>query len=42
MSNRSQVKVLSEESDANFSENVTLYHHWDGYPGNMIPVIYKG
>jgi len=42
MSTRSQVKVLSEEPEAEFSENVTLYHHWDGYPGNMISIIYKG
>jgi len=24
-----------------FGGRVTLYHHWDGYPRHMIPVIHK-
>lgn len=41
MSTRCQVKVLAEEPEAKYSENVTLYHHCDGSPGRMIPLIYK-
>ena len=41
MSTRSQVKVIDDEPEGNFSENVTLYHHHDGYPGHMVPLIHK-
>jgi hypothetical protein len=37
MSTRCQVKVVQE--DVGWNEQVTLYHHMDGYPENMIPLI---
>lgn len=40
MSTRAQIKVIQEgmprdEAPAAFS----LYHHWDGYPSNILPLI---
>lgn len=35
MGTRTQVKVV-EEGMGNESEAMTLYHHWDGYPRNML------
>ena len=41
MSTRCQVKVIQEGMGNDWKEEVTLYHHYDGYPENMIPVINK-
>ena len=41
MSTRSQVKVIGEGLGEG-AETVTLYHHSDGYPSNMLPVIREG
>ena len=38
MATRCQVQVVDEK---NAEDKVTLYHHWDGYPENMIPLITK-
>lgn len=38
MSTRCQVKVI--EGDGHWQQ-VTLYHHCDGYPPNMLPLIHK-
>jgi len=45
MSTRCQVKVVQEGLD--WGQEITLYHHTNGYPENMIPTIarafgYKG
>jgi hypothetical protein len=34
MGTRCQVKI--EEEGMDYSDKVTLYHHWDGYPSNML------
>lgn len=39
MSTRCQVQVVQE--GLNWSESVTLYHHHDGYPSNMVSMIAK-
>jgi len=39
MSTRCQVKVIQKDFDS--EESVTLYHHYDGYPENMIPLFVK-
>jgi hypothetical protein len=39
MSTRCQVKVIQEGMD--WQEEITLYHHCDGYPEHMIPTIAK-
>ncbi len=39
MSTRCQVKVVRGPDRSEFSDNITLYHHCDGYPGNMLEVI---
>ena len=39
MSTRSQVKVI--QNGIGWKEEVTLYHHTDGYPEYMIPTILK-
>ena len=41
MSTRCQVKVIQEGMGNDWNEEITLYHHTDGYPENMIPVISK-
>ena len=33
MSTRCQVQVVGED------EKFTLYHHWDGYPSNMVKLL---
>lgn len=38
MSTRCQVKI-TEKGVKNDKEAVTLYHHCDGYPSNMVPLI---
>lgn len=35
MSTKCQVAVVADK------ERFTLYHHWDGYPSNMVPLIKK-
>jgi len=40
MSTRCQVKVTG--TDINGSDSFTLYHHCDGYPDYMLPLIAKG
>jgi len=40
VSTRCQVLVVSE--GLAWKNEVMLYHHWDGYPTNMLPVIKKG
>jgi hypothetical protein len=40
MSTRCQVQVIQEGlKDWNFT--ISLYHHWDGYPTNILPLIAK-
>ena len=39
MSTRCQVKVI--QTGLNWDQEITLYHHTDGYPSNMIPLIHK-
>jgi len=39
MSTRCQVKVIQE--GMGWEEAVTLYHHTDGYPEYMVPLIYQ-
>ena len=39
MSTRCQLQVVEEGSD--YKERITLYHHNDGYPVYMIPMIYR-
>lgn len=39
MSTRCQIKVIQEGLD--WKEEITLYHHTDGYPEYMIPIISK-
>ncbi len=39
MSTRCQVQVIQEGECR--EQRITLYHHWDGYPENIIPLIYK-
>jgi len=38
MSTRSQVIVIQEGLD--WEESITLYHHWDGYPSGIIPLLW--
>ena len=38
MSTRCQVQIKFE---GNHENDVTLYHHWDGYPENMIPLLIR-
>jgi hypothetical protein len=42
MSTRCQVRILAQNKDDNsqFSEDITLYHHCDGYSENMVPLFY--
>lgn len=37
MSTRCQVKVVSKDFEKGTA--ITLYHHCDGYPSNMVPLI---
>lgn len=39
MSTRCQVEVTS--SGLEWKDSVMLYHHCDGYPSNMLPLIYE-
>lgn len=39
MSTRCQVKVI--QKGMRWEEAVTLYHHCDGYPSNMLPLIHS-
>tara|TARA_Y100001963_G_C6740344_1_gene428626 strand:- start:980 stop:1447 length:468 start_codon:yes stop_codon:yes gene_type:complete len=39
MGTRCQVRVKSE--GLSWNEERWLYHHWDGYPENMVPIINK-
>jgi hypothetical protein len=39
MSTRCQVQVIQDGLE--WEEKVTLYHHTDGYPENMIPLIHE-
>ncbi len=39
MSTRAQVQVIQE--GLGWEESVTLYHHTDGYPSNIVPLIQK-
>ena len=41
MGTRCQVQVVEEAENKDWEEKVTLYHHWDGYPDNMIPLFKK-
>ena len=40
MSTRCQVQVI-QEGMGSWEDKVTLYHHTDGYPEYMIPIINK-
>jgi hypothetical protein len=37
MSTRCQVKIISKDYERGTA--ITLYHHCDGYPSNMVPLI---
>lgn len=39
MSTRCQLRVIQEGLDG--EDSVTLYHHYDGYPGHIVPEIAK-
>jgi len=39
MSTRCQVRVI--QIGLSWEESITLYHHTDGYPEYMVPLIYK-
>jgi len=39
MSTRCQVQIIEKIQDT--TNIITLYHHSDGYPENMIPIIYR-
>jgi hypothetical protein len=39
MATRSQIQVIQEGI---WDEKITLYHHWDGYPDNILPIIQQG
>jgi hypothetical protein len=39
MSTRCQVQVVGGDPDSYPEDKVTLYHHCDGYPDGMIPLI---
>lgn len=41
MSTRCQTKVIGGKIDSDDYDNITMYHHCDGYPENMIPLFYK-
>lgn len=41
MSTRCQVKVTTTYPNDDYTQSVTLYHHTDGYPSRMIPLIYE-
>lgn len=43
MSTRCQTKVIEgqKESTEQCNEDITLYHHCDGYPTWMVPLFYK-
>lgn len=42
MSTRCQVRVQNRKSQhVSWDEAVTLYHHTDGYPENMVPLIHE-
>jgi len=43
MSTRCQVRILAgnKEDNGQFSEDVTIYHHCDGYAENMVPLFWK-
>lgn len=40
MSTKTQVKITG--TDINSSASFTLYHHCDGYPSHMLPLIASG
>jgi hypothetical protein len=42
MSTRCQVKVVGEGLGWEDAEPITLYHHSDGYPSYMLPIIRQG
>ena len=41
MSTRCQVKVTTTYPDDSYTQSITLYHHTDGYPSGILPLIYK-
>jgi hypothetical protein len=41
MSTRCQTKVIEDEKENKYNENITMYHHCDGMPDSMIPLFYK-
>lgn len=42
MSTRCQVKVIQEATqEGGYTQQITLYHHTDGYPDYMLPTIQK-
>jgi hypothetical protein len=43
MSTRCQTKVIEGQTDSSqqYNEDITLYHHCDGYPEWMVPLFWK-
>ena len=43
MSTRCQTRVISRQKEDNgqFSEDITLYHHYDGMPERMVPLFWQ-
>jgi hypothetical protein len=41
MSTRCQVQVVEVEVGSKIEARISLYHHSDGYPNYIIPIIYK-
>jgi len=43
MSTRCQTRILAgnKEDNGQFSEDLTLYHHCDGVPKNMVPLFWQ-
>lgn len=39
MATRCQVKITQRDMPIGIDPSITLYHHFDGYPDNMIPLF---
>lgn len=41
MSTRCQVQIKQTRELQGWDDLISLYHHWDGYPEHMLPIIYR-